>query len=1297
MAQQTGNDAAGAAFGANQWLVDELYEQYKADRDSVDPAWWDFFEDYRPRSDARGSNGSGSPAPATAAPAPAADATGTGAQPAPVTTSGEGAGAAPAQGAADGAPAPAPTTPEDRPAPPARTQRSPEQSTPRTPREPEPATGPTAGGPATGPVAAATPATAAYAHTPAARVDHPAAKAEPVVERLRGPAARVVQNMEASLEVPTATSVRAVPAKLMVDNRIVVNNHLARSRGGKVSFTHLIGYAIVEALADLPEMNHGYTLLDGKPAVVDPGQVNLGLAIDLAKPDGTRQLLVPAIKHADTMDFGQFVAAYEEVVRRARTGKLTADDFAGTTITLTNPGTIGTVHSVPRLMAGQGAIIGVGAMDYPAEFQGASDEQLARLGVSKVLTLTSTYDHRIIQGAQSGDFLRVVAAKLLGEGGFYDRVFTALRIPYEPVRWVRDNTVDQDTELAKPARIAELIHSYRSRGHLMAETDPLAYRQRRHPDLDIQNHGLTLWDLDRVFPTAGFTGRPKATLREILGLLRDSYCRTVGAEYMHLQDPRQRRWLQERLEAGYARTPREDQLRILRRLNAAEAFETFLQTKYVGQKRFSLEGGESLIPLLDAILSRAATGGLDEVCIGMSHRGRLNVLANLAGKSVSQIFAEFEGNADPRSVQGSGDVKYHLGTEGVFTAESGATTSVYLAANPSHLEAVDPVLEGVVRAKQDRIDLGGDGFSVLPVLIHGDAAFAGQGVVVETLNLAQLRGYRTGGTIHVIVNNQVGFTTGPSSSRSTHYCTDVAKGLQVPIFHVNGDDPEACVRVAELAFEFREQFDRDVIIDMICYRRRGHNEGDDPSMTQPLMYNLIEAKRSARKLYTETLVSRGDITVDEASQALAHYQGELERVFTETREVYTPPPSSEPVAGLEKPESQLEDAGIMVGWRTAVDEEVLHRIGRAHVRPPSGFTVHPKLEKLLATREQMSREGGIDWGYGELLAFGSLLLEGTPVRLAGQDSRRGTFVQRHAVLHDRVTGAEWTPLVYLSSDQAKFWVYDSSLSEYAAMGFEYGYSVERPDALVLWEAQFGDFVNGAQTIVDEFISSAEQKWGQRSSVVLLLPHGFEGQGPDHSSARVERFLQLSAEQNMTVAMPSTPASHFHLLRQQAYQRPRRPLIVFTPKSMLRLKAAASAVSDFTTGSFRTVIPDTSLPDAAAVDRVLLCAGKVYWDLVAQRDKLGDTRTAIVRVEQLYPLDRPAVAAAVAPFPAAEVVWVQEEPANQGAWTFMKLRLPQALGREVRRISRAASASPAAGSAKVHAAEQAAIVEAAFTR
>jgi 2-oxoglutarate decarboxylase len=1323
VSQKADHNAARAAFGANQWLVDELYTQYLTDKDAVDPAWWDFFEDYRPRQENGPGTGqeNGTPAPqpvATTAPdgpdgrngamsggrstqdgpaAGTATSTATSAAPPAAANGSQPAPSAPLDATPaeeePATPLPAPAAGE-RPAPSAQAQRSPAQTTPRVPRDPGPEVARSA------PVAAAQPATAPYAEMAAVQQKPAVARPEPTVERLKGPAARVVANMEASLEVPTATSVRAVPAKLMVDNRIVVNNHLARSRGGKVSFTHLIGFAVVEALAEMPAMNSGYTVQDGKPAVVHPGSVNFGLAIDLAKPDGTRQLLVPNIKGADTMDFAHFVAAYEDLVRRARANKLTADDFAGTTISLTNPGTIGTVHSVPRLMAGQGTIVGVGAMDYPAEFQGASDEQLARLGVSKVLTLTSTYDHRIIQGAQSGDFLRIVGAKLLGEGGFYDRVFTAMRVPYEPVRWVRDNTVDQDTELAKPARIAELIHSYRSRGHLMAETDPLAYRQRKHPDLDIQNHGLTLWDLDRVFPTAGFTGKPKAKLREILGLLRDSYCRTIGVEYMHLQDPRQRRWLQERLESGYARTPREDQLRILRRLNAAEAFETFLQTKFVGQKRFSLEGGESLIPLLDAVLSKAAENGLDEVCIGMSHRGRLNVLANLAGKSYGQIFAEFEGNQDPRSVQGSGDVKYHLGTEGIFTAESGATTQVYLAANPSHLEAVDPVLEGVVRAKQDRIDLGGDGFSVLPILIHGDAAFAGQGVVVETLNLSQLRGYRTGGTVHVIVNNQVGFTTGPSSSRSTHYCTDVGKGLQVPIFHVNGDDPEACVRVAELAFQFREQFDRDVIIDMICYRRRGHNEGDDPSMTQPLMYNLIEGKRSARKLYTEALVSRGDITVDEAAQVLQDYQNQLERVFTESRDgARVAAPSTEPVAGLERPESQREDAGTMVGWQTAVSPEVLRRIGRAHVSPPAGFTVHPKLQQLLEKRELMSREGGIDWGYGELLAFGSLLVEGTPVRLAGQDSRRGTFVQRHAVLHDRDTGAEWTPLVYLSSDQAKFWVYDSSLSEFAAMGFEYGYSVERPDALVLWEAQFGDFVNGAQTIIDEFVSSAEQKWGQRSSVVLLLPHGFEGQGPDHSSARIERFLQLCAEDNMTVAAPSTPASYFHLLRRQAYDRPRRPLVVATPKSMLRLKAAASPVEDFTSGTFRPVLPDPYVTPqaAAAVDRVLLCSGKVYYDLLARRVKAGDTSTAIVRLEQLHPLKADDVRQALEPFGDAELVWVQEEPANQGAWTFVTMHLPQELGRPLRLVSRTAAASPAAGSSKTHAAEQISLVETAFAR
>ncbi|CCH69310.1 Putative 2-oxoglutarate decarboxylase, component of the 2-oxoglutarate dehydrogenase complex (E1) (sucA) [Phycicoccus elongatus Lp2] len=1135
---------------------------------------------------------------------------------------------------------------------------------------------------------------------------------------IRGASARVVMNMEASLEVPTATSVRAIPAKLLIDNRIVINNHLARSRGGKVSFTHIIGFALVKALKAMPEMNYGFGHDDsGKPVLHKPAHVNLGLAIDLAKPDGTRQLLVPSIKGAEGMDFAHFWTAYEEIVKKARGGKLEVADFQGTTISLTNPGTIGTVHSVPRLMQGQGAIIGVGALEYPAEWQGASNETLNRNAVSKILTITSTYDHRIIQGAQSGDFLRVVHQLLLGAEGFYDEIFESLRIPYEPVRWVQDISATHDDDINKVARVQELIHAYRVRGHLMADTDPLEYKQRRHHDLDITSHGLTLWDLDRFFATGGFGGEPFLKLRKILGILRDSYCRTIGVEYMHIQDPEQRQWIQKRIEVPHEKMTRDEQLRILRRLNAAEAFETFLQTKFVGQKRFSLEGGESVIALLDRVLSAAAEDGLEEVCIGMPHRGRLNVLANIAGKSYGQIFREFEGKQDPRSVQGSGDVKYHLGTEGEFTAEDGSTTKVYLAANPSHLEAVNPVLEGIVRAKQDRLNLAGEDFTVLPVLLHGDAAFAGQGVVAETLNLSQLRGYRTGGTIHVVINNQVGFTTAPSSSRSSQYSTDVARMIQAPIFHVNGDDPEACVRVAELAYEFRKDFHKDVVIDMVCYRRRGHNEGDDPSMTQPLMYNLIEAKRSVRKLYTEALVGRGDIGREDAEAALRDYQQQLERVFIETKEALraadTPAEPTDATfagtdveghQGLEPPTAQTSnaDATTHSSTQTAISTELLERLGDLWTDIPEGFTVHPKLMTMLEKRAASTRDGGIDWATGELLAFGSLLREGTPVRLAGQDSRRGTFVQRHAVLIDKNTAEEWTPLLYLGEGQARFWVYDSLLSEYAAMGFEYGYSVERPDALVLWEAQFGDFLNGAQTIVDEFVSSSEQKWGQRSSVVLLLPHGYEGQGPDHSSARIERFLQLCAEDNMTVAYPSTPASYFHLLRRQAYARPRRPLIVFTPKSMLRLKAAASAPADFTVGGFRPVLPDRKDATSGEVTRVLIAAGKVVYDLEAEREKRGDQQTAILRLEQYYPLPAADLAAELAKYPGAEVVVVQDEPQNQGGWPFLALNLPgelAALGetRPLHVVARKAAASPSTGSSKKHAVEQAALMARAFDR
>jgi 2-oxoglutarate dehydrogenase E1 component len=1105
-------------------------------------------------------------------------------------------------------------------------------------------------------------------------------------EQLRGVAARVVTNMESSLGLPTATSVRAVPAKLMIDNRTVINNHLARSRGGKVSYTHIIGFAIIKALRSMPEMNYSYLEIDGKPGINIPQHINLGIAIDLAKDDGTRQLLVPSIKGCEAMDFLQFWVSYEETVRKARTGKLAVTDFANTTISLTNPGTIGTVHSVPRLMPGQGAIIGVGAMEYPAEFQGASEETLARMAVSKTMTLTSTYDHRIIQGAQSGDFLRRIHGFLLGDDGFYDEIFHALRVPYEPIRWVVDIPASHEDDINKTARVQQLIHAYRVRGHLMADTDPLEFKQRSHVDLDVVSHGLTLWDLDREFATGGFGGKPFLKLRQILGILRDSYCRTVGIEYMHIQDPEERKWIQSHVEFGSSKPPRDEQLRILRRLNAAEAFETFLQTKYVGQKRFSLEGGESVIPILDAILSAAADAELEEVAIAMPHRGRLNVLANIAGKSYGQIFNEFEGNYDTTTVQGSGDVKYHLGTSGTFTAESGRQTRVSLAANPSHLEAVNPVLEGIVRAKQDRLgNESNDRYPVLPVLLHGDAAFAGQGVVAETLNLSQLRGYRTGGTVHVIINNQVGFTTSPHSSRSTVYSTDVARMVQAPIFHVNGDDPEACVRVARIAFEYRQKFHKDVVIDMVCYRRRGHNEADEPSFTQPLMYQLIDAKRSVRKLYTEALIGRRDITVEEAEQALRDYQNQLERVFSETRETGN---------GHGAGHASMEQAADPWTTQTAVSNDVVQRIGSAYTAWPEGFTPHPKLAPQMQRRVAMVHEGGIDWAMGEAIAFGSLLMEGRTVRLAGQDSRRGTFGQRHAVLIDKNNGAEFTPLANLAEGQGDFFVVDSLLSEYAAMGFEYGYSVEDPHALVLWEAQFGDFGNGAQTIVDEFISSSHQKWGQRSSVVLLLPHGYEGQGPDHSSARIERYLQMCAEENMTVAQPSTPASYFHLLRWQALNPARRPLVIFTPKSMLRLKAAASMPQDFTAGTFRPVIADTI--DPAQVRRAVLCSGKVYYDLLAEREKRGENSVALIRLEQLYPLHGDAIAAELAKYPNAEVVWAQDEPANQGPWPFIALNLPESIGgRMPRCISRPASASPAAGSHHVHEEEQAALIAQVF--
>jgi 2-oxoglutarate dehydrogenase E1 component len=1240
--------------GANRWLVDELYQRFLEDKSSVDPAWWDFFEDYRPSTQRAVDHRAVQAAVVAQAQAQAA--------------------------AAPSASEPTPGAVTAGPVPIAR----PEPPRPDAPRRPRPVDLAVD----QAPVSYAAQAIAGYTLSEPAALK--AGAQETVDEQvvLKGPAARTAINMAASLGVPTATSIREVPAKVLIECRSMINNQMARSRGGRVSFTHLIGFAMAEAIKEMPEMNTAYGEEDGKPAMLHRAHVGLGIAIDLTKPDGTRQLLVPSIKNADTLTFAEFWAAYEDLVRRSRAGKLTVDDLSGVTCSLTNPGGIGTSASVPRLMPGQSVIMGVGAMTYPAAYQGASPENLSQWGISKILTLTSTYDHRVIQGAQSGEFLKLMHAKLLGLDGFYDRVFASLRIPYEPIRWEQDTHAPLE---AKTSAVTRLIHGYRTRGHMAADIDPLSYRQRGHEDLVLASYGLSIWDMDREFPVGGFGGHQTMKLSDIIQLARDTYCRRVGIEYMHLEDPNQRAWLQERLETRHGDLDRAAQLRALHKLNQAEALETFLQTKYVGAKRFSLEGSEVVIPVLDAMLSRYADQGTAEVVIGMAHRGRLNVLTNIAGKSYEQVFSEFEDNPDARhTVQGSGDVKYHLGTEGTFVAPSGKTIQVYLAANPSHLEAADTVVEGIARAKQDRLNMGAEApKAVVAVEIHGDAAFAGQGVVMETLNLAKVRGYRTGGTIHIIINNQIGFTAGTVDSRSTYYCTDVAKGYGIPIFHVNGDDPEACIQATLLASAFRDQFQSDVVVDIVSYRRRGHNEGDDPSMTQPVMYAFIDNKRSVRKLYTEALIGRGDLTLEEAEGALKEFQAELERALAETREAIAAVKAGGEPKPLGVPKSQREEAGVLMGWKTAIAPAVIERVGQVFTNPPAGFTVHPKLQALLAKRAQMAKEGGIDWGMGEMIAFGSLLLEDIPVRLTGQDSRRGTFAHRHITFHDKVNGAEWTPLWFLSDHQAKIFVYDSVLSEYSVSAFEYGYSVERPDALVLWEAQFGDFFNGAQTVADEFVSSAEQKWGQHSSVVFLLPHGYEGQGPDHSSARIERWLQLCAEDNLRVAQPTTPANFAHLLRLQAYTRPRKPLIVFTPKSGLR--RAVSSIEDFTTGTFQPVVPDDVVP-AASARRVLLCSGRVYWDLVEERAKAPEeikTTTQIIRLEQLYPLDMATLNGLLRDVPAdAELVWVQDEPENQGAWSFLlRTMVSQLEGRYLQCVSRPAAASPATGSHNGHAIEQ----------
>jgi multifunctional 2-oxoglutarate metabolism enzyme len=1133
-------------------------------------------------------------------------------------------------------------------------------------------------------------------------------------EKLKGGAAALARYMDESRSIPTATSFRTLTVSTLDTRRKQL-----KEAGQKVSFTHLIAYAIAKAATDeMPVMAHHFVQSQNVPYRVDDGAVNLGLAVDVEKKDGSRTLMVPVIRDAGRLRFNAFLDAYNGLVEKARTNTLSADDLTGGNISLTNPGGLGTVASVPRLMVGQGTIVATGSIAYPVGLEAIG----AQIGAEKVMTMTSTYDHRIIQGAESGRFLKLIEEYLQGEHGFYDEVFSSLgaALPALPAKVVpaaapaapaagagaavapAAGTPAPSEELLQAVQAAvSLLKAHRTHGHLVAKIDPLGRVGGGDPALDPAPLGLTPELMAQIPSRILRMYVPGDTLVEALPHLREIYCGPIAYEIEHIASHRQRLWLREAIESNTYRTALtpEESKALLRRLTEVDSFERYMHKTFIGAKRFSVEGLDMTVPMIDETVRLAALNGAHEVVLGMAHRGRVNVLAHNLGRSYSSLFAEFAGGETLAAITtipdgGTGDVKYHHGAVGSFQLADGESVVVRLESNPSHLEFVAPVGAGATRAAQTNRQgphASQDTNAAVPIVLHGDAAFPGQGVVAETLNLQALDGYTVGGTIHIIQNNQVGFTTDPDDSRSTTYASDMAKGFDVPIIHVNADDVAACITAVRLAVAFRQEFGHDVVIDLIGYRRYGHNEGDEPAYTQPEMYELIKKHEPVRELYAKQLIAAGIVTEDEATTASEEVWAVLTEQHNKVKEMIAHAREAGDQATGEYHLDRTQSPEVV----TAVEAEALRVLNDELLSVPDGFTVNPKLARQFQDRLKVFSEedGGINWAHAEALAFASLVTEGIPVRLTGQDAERGTFSNRHLVLHDPKTGQEYSAIQHLPGARATMELHNSPLSEMACVGFEYGYSVEAPETLVLWEAQFGDFANGAQVMVDQFITPGLAKWGQTSRLTMLLPHGYEGAGPEHSSARIERYLQLAAEGNIRVANCSTPAQYFHLLRRQARIAKQRPLILMTPKSLLRLPAAASRLADLTEGRFQPVIADPGA-DADKVTRLLLCSGKIYYDIIGNENRAASDRVAVGRVEMLYPFPQAEILKLVELYPKLEeVVWVQEEPRNMGARAYMSPRLLQILPAALRfgYVGRQERAASGEGYPVAHAREQERIV------